>query len=237
MAKEIRMKAAARPELGTTAARRLRRTGVLPAAVKRLSGVSESVGLDAHAFENTMRHHSGDTLLVTLDLGGADVTTLLREVQHDVISGLAIHADFGEISLTKKLRASILIKLVGEADGVKTGGGILEQTLRHVDVECLPADLVEAVEVDVSALKLGQSLTVGAIALGPGYTVLTNAGISVATVVAPAAEEVVEVVEGAVAAGAEPEVITKGKKEEAEEAAGADKKAAGADKKASEKKG
>jgi large subunit ribosomal protein L25 len=231
MATEIRMKAATRPELGTTAVRRLRRTGVLPAAVKRLSGVSESVGLDAHAFENTMRHHSGDTLLVTLDLGGSDVPTLLREVQHDVISGLAIHADFGEISLTQKLRVSILIKLVGEADGVKNGGGILEQTLRHVEVECLPADLVEAVEVDVSALKLGQALTVGALTLAPCFTVLTNAGISVATVVAPAAEEVVEAAEGAVEAGAEPEVITKGKKEEAEEAA------AGADKKAAEKKG
>ena len=236
MAKEIRMKAAVRPELGTTAARRLRRTGVLPGAVKRLSGVSESVGLDAHAFENTMRHHSGDTLLVTLDLGGADVLTLLREVQHDVINGLAIHADFGEISLTKKLRVSILLKLIGEADGVKNGGGILEQTLRHVDIECLPADLVESVDVDISALKLGESLTVGELTLASGYTVLTHANLTVATVVAPVAEEVVAVVEGAVAAGAEPAVITKGKKEDAEEAAGSDKKAAGSDKKASEKK-
>jgi large subunit ribosomal protein L25 len=208
----------------------------LPGAVKRLSGVSESVGLDAHAFENTMRHHSGDTLLVTLDLGGSDVTTLLREVQHDVISGLAIHADFGEISLTKKLRVSILLKLIGEADGVKNGGGILEQTLRHVDIECLPADLVESVDVDISALKLGESLTVGELTLASGYTVLTHANLTVATVVAPVAEEVVAVVEGAVAAGAEPAVITKGKKEDAEEAAGSDKKAAGSDKKASEKK-
>jgi large subunit ribosomal protein L25 len=231
MAKEIRMKAAVRPELGSTAARRLRRTGVLPAAVKRLSGASESLGLDAHAFENTMRHHSGDTLLVTLDLGGTDVPTLLREVQHDVISGLAIHADFGEISLTKKLRVSILLKLVGEADGVKNGGGILEQTLRHVDIECLPADLVESVDVDVSALKLGQALTVGALTLGPAFTMLTHASISVATVVAPVAEEVVAAVEGAAEAGAEPAVIAKGKKEEADAAA------AGADKKAPEKKG
>jgi large subunit ribosomal protein L25 len=236
MAKEIRMKAAVRPELGSIAARRLRRTGVLPAAVKRLSGASESIGLDAHTFENTMRHHSGDTLLVTLDLGGTDVPTLLREVQHDVISGLAIHADFGEISLTKKLRVSILLKLVGEADGVKNGGGILEQTLRHVDVECLPADLVESVDVDISVLKLGESLTVGELTLASSYTVLTHANLTVATVVAPVAEEVVAAVEGAVAAGAEPAVITKGKKEDAGGAAGADKKATGANKKASEKK-
>jgi len=225
MAKEIRMKAALRSEQGSTAARRLRRTGVLPAAVKRLSGVSESVGLDAHAFENTMRHHSGDNILVTLELGGTDMLTLLREVQHDVISGLAIHADFGEISLTQKIRVSVMLKLIGEADGVKNGGGILEQTLRHVEVACLPADLVESIDVDVSALKLGQVLTVGALVLDPGYTVLTHANLSVATVVAPIAEEVPEVVEGAVVADAEPAVITKGKKEEAEAAAGADKKA------------
>ncbi len=225
MAKEIRMKAALRSEQGSTAARRLRRTGVLPAAVKRLSGVSESVGLDAHAFENTMRHHSGDNLLVTLELGGTDMLTLLREVQHDVISGLAIHADFGEISLTQKIRVSVMLKLIGEADGVKNGGGILEQTLRHVEVACLPADLVESIDVDVSALKLGQVLTVGALVLDPGYTVLTHANLPVATVVAPIAEEVAEVVEGAVVDDAEPAVITKGKKEEAEAAAGADKKA------------
>ena len=225
MAKEIRMKAALRSEQGSTAVRRLRRTGVLPAAVKRLSGVSESVGLDAHAFENTMRHHSGDNLLVTLELGGTDMLTLLREVQHDVISGLAIHADFGEISLTQKIRVSVMLKLIGEADGVKNGGGILEQTLRHVEVACLPADLVESIDVDVSALKLGQVLTVGALVLDPGYTVLTHANLSVATVVAPIAEEVPEVVEGAVVDDAEPAVITKGKKEEAEAAAGADKKA------------
>jgi len=225
MAKEIRMKAALRSEQGSTAARRLRRTGVLPAAVKRLSGVSESVGLDAHAFENTMRHHSGDNILVTLELGGTDMLTLLREVQHDVISGLAIHADFGEISLTQKIRVSVMLKLIGEADGVKNGGGILEQTLRHVEVACLPADLVESIDVDVSALKLGQVLTVGALVLDPGYTVLTHANLPVATVVAPIAEEVAEVVEGAVVDDAEPAVITKGKKEEAEAAAGADKKA------------
>jgi len=230
MAKEIRMKANLRTEQGSAAARRLRRTGVLPAAIKRLSGASESVELEAHAFENTMRHHSGDNLLVTLELDGTDVPTLLREVQHDVLNGLAIHADFGEISLTRKIRVSIMLKLTGEADGVKNGGGILEQTLRQVEVECLPADLVETVEVDVSSLKLGQALTVGDLRLDAAYTVLTHTHLPVATVVAPVEEEVVEAAAGDAAAdaaaAAEPEVIAKGKKEEGEEAAAAEKKPA-----------
>ncbi len=227
MAKEIRMKATARMEQGSAAARRLRRKGVLPAVVKRLSGVSEVIELNAHAFENTMRHHSGDNLLVTLELGDADVPTLLREVQHDVLDGSAAHADFGEISLTQKLRVSIMIKLVGEAEGVKTGGGILEHTLRHVEVACLPADMVETIEVDVSALKLGEVLTVGALQLDQRFTMLSHADVPVARVVAPAEEEAAEVAEGAVAAaGAGPEVIAKGKKEEAEAASAADKKSA-----------
>ncbi len=238
MANEIRMKADPRTEQGSAAARRLRRKGVLPAVVKRLSGASETLALEAHAFENTMRHHSGDNVLVTLEIDGTDVPTLLREVQYDVLDGKATHADFGEISLTKKVRVSILIKLHGEADGVRNAGGILEQTLRQIDVECLPADLIETIDVDVSALKLGESLNVGGLKLDARYTVLTNPTVPVATVVAPAAEEEVAPAEGeaAGAAAAEPEVIAKGKGEEAaEEGAAADDKK-GAEKKAGDKK-
>lgn len=228
------MKADLRTEQGSAAARRLRRKGVLPAVVKRFSGVSEALALEAHAFENTMRQHSGDNVLVTLEIGGADVPTLLREVQYDVLTGKATHADFGEISLTKKVRVSILVKLHGEADGVRNAGGILEQTLRQIDVECLPADLIETVDVDVSALKLGESLNVGDLKLDDRYTVLTNPAMPVVTVVAPAAEEEPVAAEGEAAeAAAEPEVIAKGKGEAAEDAAD-DKK--GAEKKAGDKK-
>lgn len=221
MAKEITMKADLRTEQGSAAARRLRRKGVLPAVVKRLTGVSEAISLEAHAFEKTMRHHSGDSVLVTLEVDGVAVPTLLREVQHDVLDGAAIHADFGEISLTKLVRVSIQIKLHGEADGVKNAGGILDHSLRQIEVECLPADLIETIDVDVSALKLGESLTVSDLGLDARYTVLTQDDSAVASVIAPSAEEEDESDdEDADAAEGEdePEVIAKGKADEAEDA-------------------
>jgi large subunit ribosomal protein L25 len=218
MSKEIKIKAERRQEQGSGAVRRLRRRGLVPAAMNRIAGESTMLQLNAHEFENMLRHHSGQQLLVTLELDGAQVPALLREVQTDVMDGHVIHADFGEISLTSKLRVAIGIRLAGEPEGVRNEGGILEQTLRQVEVECLPSDMVEFFTVDVSALKLGQSLAVRDLKLGDKYAVISSGELAVATIVAMAEEEVVEeavVAEGA--AAGEPEVIAKGKKEEGEE--------------------
>lgn len=235
MAKEIKIKAELRREQGSGAVRRLRRQGVVPAVINRIAGGCTMMQVNAHDFENMLRHHSSKQLLITLELDGQNVPALLREVQSDVLSGHPIHADFGEISLTRKLRVSIGLRLAGEPDGVKNEGGILEQTLRQVDVECLPADMVEFFTVDVSALKLGQSLAVSELNLGDKYTLLSHGDVSVATIVAMAAEEVAAGATPATgaAAVAGPDVIIKGKKEEGEagEAAAGDKKAGG-DKKA-----
>jgi len=262
MAKEIKIKAEQRQEKGSGAVRRLRRKGLVPAAMTRIAGGSTLLQVNAHDFENILRHHSGNQFLVTVEFDGQNLPALLREVQTDVMNGHAIHADFGEISLTRKLRVSIGLRLAGEPEGVKNEGGILEQTLRQVEIECLPSDIVEFFTVDVSALKLGQSLAVRDLKLGEKYHLLSLPDVAVATIVAMAEEEVVEAAvpaEGAVATG-EPEVITKGKKEEGEEeaAAAGDKKAgaagdkkgaapaggdkksaapAGGDKKGAEKKG
>jgi large subunit ribosomal protein L25 len=223
MAIEIKLKAEKREESGSVAARRLRRAGWLPAALNRIGGGTAPIKLDAHSFERMLSHQSGEHVLVTLDVDGQSVLALLREVQHDAVDGHSLHADFGEVSLTQRIRVTIAIRLTGDPEGVRTEGGILEQTLREVEVECLPTDLVEHFTVDVSALKLGQAVAVRDLKLGSQYTVLTNGDVAVATVVAAAAEEVAAPAEGEAAAaeaGAEPEVIGKGKKEEeGEEAA------------------
>ncbi len=248
MAKEeIKIKTERREEHGSGAARRLLRAGFVPAAINRIEGGSVMVKLNAREFENMLRHHASNQLLVTLDLDGQPVPALLREVQTDVMDGHVIHADFGEISLTRKLRVSINLRLAGEPDGVKNEGGILEQTLRQIEVECLPADIIEVLTVDVSALKLGQAMAVRDLKLGPGYTLITHGEVSVATVVEAPAEEVAAEAaapaEGATP-GSEPEIITKGKKEEGEEGAapaeggkGEKKDAAKPEKKGAEKKG
>ncbi len=222
MANEIKLQATARELRGSGEARRVRRAGGVPAALNRLAGGTEALRLDAHALEMMLRHLASEQMLVTLEVEGRPVMALLREVQRDVRDGRAIHVDFGEVDMTRKIRATLAIKLLGEPEGVRTEGGVLTQMTREVVVECLPADLVDSFTVDVSALKVGQSLTVADLRLGENYTLLTHGDVSIAAVVAIAEEEAAAPAEAAVVEGAEPaspEVIAKGKKEEEDGAA------------------
>ncbi len=147
-------------------------------------------------------------------MDGKEVPALLREMQNDVLKGTPIHVDFSEVSLSEKVRITVPIYLVGEAKGVKIGGGVLEQTLRTVDIDVLPGDIPEKFDVDVSALDLDQTMFVRDLNLGDKYTVLTRGEVPVAVVKAP---DDVPGAPGAAAAAAEaaPEVIKKGKEEAA----------------------
>ena len=165
-----------------------------------------------------MRGRTGKQVLVSLDMGGKELSALLREMQNDVLKGTPIHVDFSEVSLSEKVRITVPIYLVGEAKGVKIGGGVLEQTLRTVDIDVLPADIPEKFDVDVSALDLDQTLFVRDLALGDKYTVTTRGEVPVAVVKAPDAvpgATSAAGAEAASAAAASPEVIKKGKEEEA----------------------
>ena len=217
---QIKMKAEPRAEQGSCAVGRLRRAGSLPAAVNRIEGGTTLVKFDAHAFKIMLRHHTSEHVLVMLELDGKEVPALMRELQYDVITGDPIHVDFGEVSLTKKLRVSIPLQVLGEPEGVKLEGGILQQNLRTIDVDCLPTEIVEKFTVDVSALKLGQSLFVRDLKLGDKFTVITHKEVPVATVVSAAAEEAAATPEEGTET-ATPEVIAKGKKEEEGAAAAA----------------
>ena len=217
---QIKIKAEPRTEQGTAAVRRLRRAGMIPGSVMKMKkGGTELVKLPAHDFMMAMRGHASKQLLVTLDMNGTEVPALMRELQNDVLAGTPIHVDFSEVSLTEKVRVTVPVILVGEPTGVKLGGGVLEQVLRTIDVDCLPEDIAEKFEIDVSKLGLDQTLFVRDLQLGEKQTVVTRGELAVAVVKAP---------DDAPAAGAPaadaakaPDVIKKGK----EEAAGAaDKK-------------
>ena len=213
----IKIKAEARTEQGTGAVRRLRRTGMIPGSVMKMKkGGTELVKLPEHDFMMAMRGRTGKQILVTLDMNGTEVPALLHELQNDVLKGTPIHVDFSEVSLSEKVRVTVPLYLVGEAKGVKIGGGVLEQTLRAVDIDVLPTDIPEKFDVDVSALDLDQTMFVRDLKLDAKYTVVTRGELALAVVKAP------DDAPGAAgaAAGAEaatPEVIKKGK----EEAAGA----------------
>ena len=210
---QIKIKAEARAEQGTAAVRRLRRAGMIPGSVMKMKkGGTELIKLPKHDFMMAMRGRTGKQLLVTLDMNGTEVPALLRELQNDVLAGTPIHVDFSEVSLTEKVRITVPLYLVGEATGVKLGGGVLEQVLRTVDIDCLPTDIPEKFDVDVTALGVDQTMFVRDLKLDAKYTVVTRGELALAVVKAPEDAPA----GGAAAAEAKaPEVIKKGKEEAA----------------------
>ncbi len=213
---QIKIKAEARTEQGTAAVRRLRRTGMIPGSVMKMKkGGTELIKLPSHDFMMAMRGHTSKQLLVTLEMDGRDVPALMREVQNDVLAGTPIHVDFSEVSLTEKVRVVVPVYLVGEAVGVKLGGGVLEQPLRSIEVDCLPGDIAERFDVDVSALGLDQTLFVRDLKLGDKYTIVTRGELALAVVKSPDDVPAANAAPAAAEAAKAPEVIKKGKEEEA----------------------
>jgi large subunit ribosomal protein L25 len=183
---QIKFKASERAEVGSAAVRRLRRAGMLPGSVMRMNkGGTLLVKMDTHEFMMAVRGRSSKQMLVTLEMDGKDVPALMREKQNDVLSGMPIHVDFSEVSLTEKVRVVVPVVLTGEPVGVKIGGGVLAQVLRNVEVECLPTDIVEKFTVDISKLGLDESLFVRDLQLGDKYTLVTRGEFAVAVVKAP----------------------------------------------------
>ncbi len=199
MANEIKVLAEAREACGSTAARRYRRAGIVPAVLSCVSGESRLLTLNNHDFERMLSKHFSEHLVVTL--------AIVREIQRHGLTGKVLHVDFGEITADHKLHVAIPLTLLGEPDGVHNQGGVLEQQLREIEVSCLPADVLERFEVDVSHLKLGEALLVRDLALGEAFTVLTHGEFPVATVVEPAAAKAAD--GAADGEAAEPEPVKK----------------------------
>ena len=219
MAISSKITAESRTDTGTTASRRLRREGWLPGVVNNDKCESRLIRINQHDFELMLHSHRSEHVMVDLAIDGkAPKKVLLKEVQHDPLSGEPQHAEFLEVSLTKKMIVAIPIVLVGEPTGVVNEGGRLEHLLRQLEVSCLPTDLVESIEVDVSGLHVGDVLTVASLKVDAKLEVKTEGTVAIAGVAAPVAEEEPAAAEGAVAAEgaapAEPEVI--GEKERAE---------------------
>ena len=213
---QIKIKAEVRAEQGTGAVRRLRKSGMIPASVMKMNkGGIELIKLPQHEFMMAMRGHASKQLLVTLDMNGTEVPALMREMQNDVLAGTPIHVDFSEVSLTVPVRVTVPLYLVGEPVGVKLGGGVLEQTLRTIDVMCLPTDIAEKFEIDVSKLNVDQTMFVKDLNLGDKQKVVTRGAIPVAVVKAP--DDMPAATAGAATTeeAKAPEVIKKGKEEEA----------------------
>ncbi len=165
-----------------------------------------------------MLQKEGANVLLELKLGSSSENVVIKEVQRDYVTRKLIHVDFQRVDMNKKLEVSVPVHLVGEAPGVKLGGGILEHITREVRVICLPKDIPHQIDIDISNLDIGHGITVADLPALSGVQILADAHQLIANVVAPT--ELEEVAATTTPGVAEPEVILKGKKpEEGEEGA------------------
>jgi large subunit ribosomal protein L25 len=232
---ETVLEATPRDTRGKNEARRTRREGRVPAVVYGASGKDGSrdplpIAVDPRALLRILHSESGRNTLISLKLAGAgDARVLVKDYQLDPVTHHVLHADFYRVAMDRLIRVTIPVTVKGEAKGVKQQAGVLEFVNRQIEVECLPGDIPENVEIDVSELMLFQGVRVRDITVGPKWKPVTDADMMLVHVIMPKAEEAAAPAEGAAvaavpAAPAEPEVIKKGKKEEAPEEAEEKKK-------------
>jgi large subunit ribosomal protein L25 len=219
---EAILEATARESFGKNEARRTRREGMVPAvlygATSDTSGVSATaIAVSPKALLRILHSESGANTLIALKLAGAgDTRVLVKEYQLDPVTHAVLHADFYRVRMDRALRVTIPVIVKGEPKGVKQQGGVLEYIRREIEVECLPADIPEHVEVDVTELMLHQGIRVRDIAVDAKWKPVSEPDLMLVHVIMPKVEEAPAAAEAAptATAAAEPEVIKKGKKDE-----------------------
>ena len=192
----------------------LRRQGILPGVIYGRHIEAFPIQMDAHNAALILDKLTASSL-ITIDVDGEKFNVLMRDRQRDVIFGDLLHVDFLVVSLTEKLRATVELKLVGEAPVADNPEVVVTQVLNAIEIEALPQDLPEVIEVDISTLEtVDDEITVADLDLGENIAILTDPNETIVSVGYVAQEEVVEEAEVV-----EPEVVEKGKKEAAEEEA------------------
>lgn len=212
MAQEVTLSATPRAATGKGVARSLRRSGRIPAVIYGHGRDAESLSVDATAFSRMLAGVSAATTMVNVEVEGrAPVRALIREIQRNPIRPADIlHVDLFEVRADETIDVDVPVHLVGVPEGVRVGGGILEQALHTLTIRVLPGDLPSAIDVDVSALTIGHAIHVRDVVV-PNAEILNDEELPVATVVPPR----VEAAPAAEAeAPAEPELIRKPKPED-----------------------
>jgi len=223
--KDITVTAEVRTTRGKNEARRLRVKGFIPAVLYGAYKDSVAVGLNPKELTKILNSTTGHNTIFNLAIaGGENTPVMVVDSQRDPIKGKMLHADLKRIDLTKRIRVSVPVVTSGEAAGIKLQGGLLEIISREIEIECLPDEIPESFVVDVSELMIGQSVRAGGIPMTGSMRLIGPTDSVIAHVVAMRAEEAAPAATAEVAptaeAGAEPEVIKKGKKEEEGEAGG-----------------
>lgn len=191
-----------RESAGKGVARKLRAAGIIPGVCYARATDPVAIQLDPTHLERLLSNSdAGMNTIFELKVEGGGAfdgkPVLIKELQRDPVYGRPLHADFYAVDLTQTIHVSVPLHLVGTAIGVEMSGGILDHALRELELECLPGSIPDEINLDVSALDVGDSLHVRDVALPEGVNLLSDVDLSVVSVVAPAVEEVAPVVEEA----------------------------------------
>jgi len=219
--KSVPLKAYPRTQARRGGVKKLRATGRVPAVIYGRQAQAQNLEVNAREFEDLIHRSASETVLVDLSVESdarSKRLALVQEIQHHPIDGKVLHVDFHEVAEDEKVTVLVPVETVGEAAGVKTGGGVLEHVLFKLKMRALPKDLPEQITIDVSQLELGKAIHLGEIKAPAGVEIIGDKNVPVVAVALPRAEEeVAEATTEAVAAG-DVEMI-KEKKEEGEEGA------------------
>src|SRR2546425_7972502 len=236
MATIVSLTAQRRDQTGKGAARQARLQKKVPAVIYGHGRPAQPLTVDGPALEQALTGVEPASTLIDLTVDGKKTRALIREIQRHPLRPDIIHVDFYEIKADEKVTLKVPVHLVGTPDGVRNAGGVLDQVTREVEIEVLPEHIPDRVELDVSALKIGDSLHTRDLSI-PNAAILTGADLTIATVVPPRAEEVAAPAAEATTEVAEPELIRKVREgEEGEEGEAAPGAAGGAEEKGKEPK-
>jgi large subunit ribosomal protein L25 len=220
---EATLDAIKREGRGKNEANRLRAAGRIPAVVygaRKEGQAPEGVALavDPKGLLKILHSESGANTLINLKVDGSEARVMVKEYQLDPITHQLLHADFYQLAMDKAITVRVPVLLKGEPRGVKQQGGLLDFVTREIDVQCLPTDIPEHIDIDVTELTLNQSVRVRDLAQNDKWKPVTDAETMLVHVVLPKAEEsAAATTEVAAPGAAEPEVIKKGKEEKEKE--------------------
>lgn len=218
----IKLNAELREEIGKVKIKKIRKADFVPACLYKRGEETRNIKINKRELLDVLHTKAGENVLLDLTLKDDSAKkprpVMIKEVQHHPIKDVVLHVDFNEISLTEAINVSVPIVSKGAADAVTKERGVLEHVMWEIEVECLPTNIPEKIEIDITNLKIGDKIHVKDLSIPPGVKILADPEQTVMSAEPPHVEEAVEeVVEGEEVT--EPEVIAKGKKEEEGEAA------------------
>ncbi|MBP7550373.1 MAG: 50S ribosomal protein L25/general stress protein Ctc [Gemmatimonadaceae bacterium] len=208
----VPFKASTRSTTGKGVARKLRAAGKVPAVIYGHAREAQSLELEHHALQLLLEKHPYQSTVIALDVDGKTSNTLIREIQRHPFKKQIVHVDFQELVAGEKVTVPVPLQFTGTPEGVRHGGGLLDQILHELEVSCDPSNIPHHIVVDVTPLTIGHSIHAGEIALPAGVTLETEADATVCVCAAPKVEAEAAPAEGA--AVSEPELIRKAKADE-----------------------